>query len=360
MSTRQNNHQELPNAQRSMTSWWSSLVSGFAFAGIVVTGISCLASMHWAADLFAQFKLHWAAGLFAVLIFLAKLKRWRVFLICLVCFVLNFIPVFPYVSGTIGRLSGLSQGSQAVTASERPAKLKLISLNVLTRNREYQSVVDFLNAEQADFVVLLEVNAAWKTMLKPLNSTYEYSRFETREDNFGIAFLSKHAWSEIEVFESMALKLPSIDATFERLNLSGSPGGSDSSLKNTVLTKPLRIIGTHPIPPLGQRESSARNEQLVNVAGRFDSESNNIMAGDFNLTPWSPVFADMLSTGNLRDAAIEFGLEPTWYVFPTWMGGLKIDHVLVGPGIAVTRHRTGAEVGSDHRAVIVEFGFETR
>ena len=325
-------------------SFISNMIAGCGLIGVVVTIVSMMATQHWVADLFAQFKLHWAFGLFVVLIGLAILKRWRMFLVCFVALVINAIPIWPYMVGPLVRVSGIeSQASSDDSLQE--ARFRIISLNVLTRNGRYQSVIDLLRAEQADFVILMEIDAAWKKALEPLNDVYEFTRFETREDNFGIAFLSKHAWSSIEVFPSQTLQLPSIDVRFDAAD----------GLASFDLPKPLRIIGTHPIPPLSQGNTRARDEQLQNVAGRFDSSSFNVMAGDFNLAPWSPVFADILSTGDLQDASVAFGVAPTWYVFPTWLGALKIDHVLHGPDVLATGHRVGMDVGSDHRAVVVDF-----
>jgi endonuclease/exonuclease/phosphatase (EEP) superfamily protein YafD len=79
------------------------------------------------------------------------------------------------------------------------------------------------------------------------------------------------------------------------------------------------------------------------------------MVGDFNLTPWSPVFDAVLSAGQLNDTGMGFGVRPTWYVFPTWAGGLKIDHILSSQNIAAVNYRVGPDVGSDHRAVILDF-----
>ena len=315
-------------------SLFSSLIVGFVVAGLFVTIVSCLANLHWVADLFAQFKLHWAMGMLGLLFMLACFRRWRWFIACLVGLIVNLIPVWPY-------LLPLESKLDAKPAAVTEAGFRLLSFNLLTKNRRYEEVVEFLEKEQADFVILLEVNAAWKSVLSELNGSYKFTQFETREDNFGIAFLSKHAWSNMEVFYSQSLQLPSIDAQFEQLN-------------GVALSKPLRIIGTHPIPPMSHLQFSARNEQLVNVANRFDDKAQNVMAGDFNLTPWSPVFSEVLTAGKLQDSARRFGVEPTWYVFPSWIGGLKIDHVLTGAGVEAVRHRIGPEVGSDHRAVVVD------
>jgi endonuclease/exonuclease/phosphatase (EEP) superfamily protein YafD len=81
-----------------------------------------------------------------------------------------------------------------------------------------------------------------------------------------------------------------------------------------------------------------------------------IVAGDFNCTPWSPLFADLLAATGLHDSALGFGTWPTWYssLLPL---GIKIDHVLVAHGVAVRNHQVGHDVGSDHFPVIVDLAY---
>ncbi|MFT5301964.1 MAG: endonuclease/exonuclease/phosphatase (EEP) superfamily protein YafD [Mariniblastus sp.] len=317
-----------------------TLVVGVAMGGIVVTLMMAIAERHWLADLLVQLRVQCAIGLGAVAILLVLLKSWRWLGVCLIALLINLIPIWPYY---LDSHVGSPRSSQATSSTSRPLRLRILSLNILTKNHRYGQVLDLIEAEAADFVVLLEVDASWETVLQPLSDLYPYMRFESRQDNFGIALLSKHAWSSLEVFHSEELQLPSIDAQFDALE--GFP----------PLGQPLRIIGTHPIPPLGRASTEARNGQLLRVAKRFGGETDNLMVGDFNLTPWSPVFDAVLSAGQLNDTGMGFGVRPTWYVFPTWAGGLKIDHILSSQNIAAVNYRVGPDVGSDHRAVILDF-----
>ena len=118
---------------------------------------------------------------------------------------------------------------------------------------------------------------------------------------------------------------------------------------------------------MDQGRWEARNEQLFNIAARFDENTCNVMVGDFNLTPWSPNFQKVVAAGNLTDASKKpsgptpgltlSGLTPTWYGFPTWIGGLKIDHALVSNEVSVEDLEIGPDVDSDHRALILDFSF---
>ena len=81
-----------------------------------------------------------------------------------------------------------------------------------------------------------------------------------------------------------------------------------------------------------------------------------MVLGDFNCAPWSPHFRRLCGGAKLRDAARGSGFAPTWYPSRVPIG-IPIDHVLVGPAVAVEEHRVGPALGSDHRPVLVDLRF---
>ena len=330
----------------------STTVTTLGLCGWSVTGISFVARWNWIADLLSQLKMQSAIGFFIVLILAVCVRKWGWAVACGIGLIVNVFPFWTYASPLYCSWNSVLvapdiESTESVSAIKN---LRLLSLNVLSSNRQFAEVTRFIEAEDADFVVLLEVNTAWKQNLQPLESTYEFVKYETREGNFGIAFLSKHPWASIEVFESQPRGLPSIDVRFKTLNWEES----DRSLER-VGHYPLRIIATHPVPPIGESNWNARNEQLFNIARRFDKSTANIMVGDFNLSLGSPFYSDILDAGGLRDGGNGFSLAPSWYVFPTWAGGLRLDHAWVGRGVIPVLHRIGPNVGSDHRPLTMDF-----
>lgn len=327
-----------------------------AAVGLIITLISLLGRSYWVFDLFAQFKVQWSVGLLIAGFCLALFRQKGWVLACLVASAINAAPIVPYFlpsgpSVSASRANGPDSGQDLHWSAK---SIRLLSLNVLTSNRRFEDVLSLIESKDADLVVLLEVDQAWETALQPLFSQYPHRHLEARADNFGIAFLSKHAWSDLAVFNSKHLQLPSIDVRFAHHD----PEFADGIAEGRNSRRPLRIIATHPIPPISRSHWHARNQQLISSAERLDTASANIMVGDFNLTPWSPFFADVLKTGGLRDSALGFGVDPTWYLLPTWMGGLKIDHALIGPGVQATHYQICPDVGSDHRALVVDFQLE--
>ena len=87
---------------------------------------------------------------------------------------------------------------------------------------------------------------------------------------------------------------------------------------------------------------------------------HTIIAGDLNITRWSPWFEVLTGAGGLRDGQEGFGLQTTW---PSRMGrwfGIAIDHTLVSSSIRVVNRTVGPNLGSDHYPVVTTVEFPAR
>lgn len=315
----------------------SSFLLSFFKTGAVIgaTGVllGFLGRQHWLLDMMAQLRVQWAFGLLALLFLFGFFRQKKWMLICLVILGWNTVPMWPYITGWFGQ-------SGTVAHNETAQELRLMSFNVLTHNHKKAEAISAIKSAAPDVLLLMEVDAKWENAVRAaLSSDYPHMAFQAREDNFGIALLSKTPWDQLEIYRSAPRDLPSIEATFKSKN-----------------SKLLQIIGTHPLPPLGHRNWDARNVHLVEAAQRV-GKGPTIMIGDFNLTPWSPIFKDVVKSSRLKDSGKSFGFTPTWDVFPSLLGGLKIDHALVSEDINVTALNVQKIDGSDHRALILDIQY---
>lgn len=304
-------------------------VASIAAAGLLgVALVSLLAPWWWFADILIQFATQLLIALAIMLALCLVARQWRLSLAFLVGMVVTGWPLAGYL---------WPGGSEEAT----PDDLRLMSFNVLTINHEFDKTLELIESEDPDIVLLYEIDPWWEEELAVLTDEYPFHVFDTRGDNFGIVALSRVPGSKVESFTTNPIGLPSASIRFD---------DGDT---------PVHIVGTHPVPPLGSKKSSERNEQLLAVADMVDQSTDaRIMAGDFNVTPSSPWFGETARRAGVDDAAKGFGLPRTWGAFPSYLGGIKIDHVLVGPQIKVVDHRVGPDVGSDHRAIIVDFRIE--
>ncbi len=214
---------------------------------------------------------------------------------------------------------------------------RAVSANILTSNQETQRFQDFVRSTNPDLVVVLEINLRWAEALLTLDKLYPYSIIEPREDNFGIALLSRHPISSHRVEQLADSRVPTIIATIDL------PGQS------------LNVIGTHPEPPIGPRRAAFRNAQLDAIADVVSQTTRPVIVlGDLNASPYSPQFQELLQRSGLRDSRQGFGVLASWPNRP-WVLRIPIDHALLSPDLTVTDRYVGPNIGSDHRPIVVDF-----
>ena len=121
------------------------------------------------------------------------------------------------------------------------------------------------------------------------------------------------------------------------------------------------IYAVHPPTPRSIDQWQVRNQQLEWLAGAslaLDADRPRIVLGDFNTPPWSFLFTDITTTGQLHDAGGGGLREPTrqpMLAAPllAWLGA-PVDHVLVSHDITADRFAVGHSVYSDHLPVIAD------
>ena len=98
-----------------------------------------------------------------------------------------------------------------------------------------------------------------------------------------------------------------------------------------------------------------RDGQLRDAARHAaDLGARTVLIGDFNASPWSPIYDNVLEISDMRDSRRGFGVQATWIArFPAFLR-IPIDHAFVTPDVEVIDRRVGPYVGSDHRAVVLD------
>lgn len=215
------------------------------------------------------------------------------------------------------------------------ASLTLASVNVLSSNREFARVKDWISTSNPDVLAVLEVSPYWAENLKSL-AEYPHQKIVSRPDNFGIALLSKFPLDAVEVLQTPWLlgSTPSISAVVQ------SPEHG-----------PFRVLATHPVPPVSAEALRARNAQVVHlarVAAAYPGPS--VLMGDFNATPWSSAILLARQQG-LHPVS---GTQPTWPAKKLPTALIPIDHILANGAVTRVGAAVGPGVGSDHFPVLVK------
>ncbi|MEZ5964922.1 MAG: endonuclease/exonuclease/phosphatase family protein [Planctomycetota bacterium] len=281
-------------------------------------------NVHWTLDLLSHFRLHFALSL-ALASVLCLFVRARVAAVvaagCLAVQVGTLLPFFL---------------RPELAQADVGTRWRLLLCNVHTSNRDFAAVRSLLLQEDPDLVVLQETDRRWLQALADLQGRWPYRVESPRDDNFGIAVWSRYPLRGARLVNFGGAGLPSVVTDVLR--------GADV----------LSLVATHAIPPVGAVRTRLRDEDLMEAARCAASQPGPVLlVGDFNTTPWSPVFRQMLAKACLRDSAEGFGLQATW---PSRLSvlGIPLDHCLCSAGVRVLDRRVGPHVGSDHRPLVVD------
>lgn len=240
------------------------------------------------------------------------------------CLLINGVALAPYY---------LERPAQASVSTD--GSIRVLLMNVFTRNRHFDEAATIIENADADVVALLEVDTDWLNALLPRLARYPYHVEQPRTDNFGIALLSKFPF----------------EGTVRRLEPDQPP------IISAHLAHPsgvIHIVAAHPTPPRTAEGYHLRNRQLESLATLIRTGPQPaLLLADLNLSMWAPHFRRLLASSGLTDTRRAFGLLPTWpaQFFPL---STPIDHCLATTELTPTSLRSITIPGSDHRGLLLE------
>ena len=290
--------------------------------GLTLTGF--LGQLAWFLDLTSHFRPQYAALL--ALSSVAALLR-RKARLCLIYGAFATLNVGIVIA---------SVGGAPAAGVKTDETLRVVLLNVHTANQRFDRVREYLRGSKPHVAVLEEVDARWMEELAELRGLFPHQISEPRDDNFGIAMLSRLPLRHASIVELGEAGVPSLTARVE------------------FFGRLVTLLGTHPLPPVGARYTQLRNEQLSAVAAFVEQlEPPVVLLGDLNVTPWCNDFRRFVRASKLKDGFAGIGLHATWPA-RMWPLRIPIDHCLVSADLRVTRKEVGPNVGSDHLPLFVD------
>lgn len=275
----------------------------------------------WPFELFAHFRAQYAAlaALLAVILFLLDRRN-----MAMIATILVIFHALPAMQKTVA--------DEPVEACRGP-EVTVITANLQYSNLDTEAFRAWMAANPADLVVLQEVTSGWYEALQAIEG-YPNRELLVREDPYGLGVLSR--W-------------PLDSVTWQDFAGDGLPSVSGSV---AVDGQPLRFLGLHTHWPVLPDLARQRDHSLDRAAAFIRSGDGPAVAlGDLNLTAYSPVFGRFLASAGLEDVMHGAHWRPTWMA-GFWPLALRIDHVLVTPGVCVEHAEVGPAIGADHRPVI--------
>jgi endonuclease/exonuclease/phosphatase (EEP) superfamily protein YafD len=294
------------------------IVAALAVAIAVVSLAAFFGNLWWVLDLGAAFRpqltLLLLIGCGVLLI-----GRWqRLALVIGLVMLLNLVTVIPvYLPGT------------RATDSD----LRVLSFNVMASNENYEEIISFIRASEADVVVLHEASRPWEEALARADLGYK-------------VWMNRHP---DDIFSSMVLAAE--DASVESFGFRFR----DPRAVAIRLASGVSVLAVHPLSPQGPERSHLRDQQLA-WAGSWVREQAGpvVITGDFNASPYSYPYRRLLAETGLLDSIRGFGLELSYPArFPALLQ-VSIDHLLHSEHLAVVDRRLGPALGSDHYPLTVD------
>jgi endonuclease/exonuclease/phosphatase (EEP) superfamily protein YafD len=291
---------------------------------IGATVLALGARFWWIFELATHFRVQYLAAAAALLALLVARRQYRWAGALALASVLNMVPVLPYLSLT-----------PTAAAYSPGAPLKILAVNVSHGDFSAARLLEIQREAAPDVLIVVEFTAHAERLLGPtLDADYPHSLKLPARRRDGIAMWSRHPFATVERVQ--------LDRTTAIEGKVMAPGGA------------FTVLGVHLSAPMRPRRAADRNRELDLLAERLASVDGPIVvAGDFNITPYSPFFTDWLSDTGLVDARRGRTISISW---PTLLPilGIPIDHCVVSDEFAVIAHRRLPDFGSDHYAILAE------
>jgi endonuclease/exonuclease/phosphatase (EEP) superfamily protein YafD len=308
----------------------------------LVAAVPCnlFARLHPALDLTTHASVHlWLlCGLFLILAWITP-KRFR----SLPSFRLSRIVRLALLLASFLYLTAVVQPWKLIPyASARQAEsggIKVLSWNILLVNDKPDEVVKIVVDQKADIVILMEVNMPMGKKLEAIRDEYPSFYWQPAWNSGGTIILSK---------------IPGTTFSEKPLESIGNLA-IDIRVPQTAQSSAYRMLAVHTFSPVTFNRAWWRDKQLAKIRDWLtEAKEPRCAIGDFNTTPWSPGFHDLIRDPEIVDSRDGFGLLATW---PSHLGpfAVPIDHALVNRSARVLDRQVIADApGSDHRAIVVQ------
>lgn len=322
------NHQplakSLPTNITTLNSFFLLLIDTCCLILLIVSLVGFFGRFHWVVDLLNHTRPYLlAGGVLAVvlaLVFNQQIGLYAALASCLI----NGVIVGPYLIPSMPSGPAASDG------------YTLMSANVMYGNRSPQNFLNTIRDVDPDILVLQEMSASNQHKAEQLWDQFPYASAQPNGGSLEVLVFSKLPFDSVKYI------------------VGDKPWRSEAEIQMTIDSRPITLLAIHPKAPVSAKRFARRNQELDQIAQRVSTvESPLIVAGDMNITPWTPIFRTFLRQAGLSDGRRGFGLNFTWA--PDNLPKLiPIDQVLYR-GVNIHSFTSGANTGSDHLPVIVEF-----
>ena len=309
------------------------LISLSKLAGITLTLLTLLAfasTLNWRFAMLAHLRPHFALGFVAVLVVLTFGRMYRLaflFVLPLIANLSFFVPL------------GFGDGTRLTPDP-------VLSITHINLDYDKVGALNLVAAMRSDVIFLQELTPTVADEIAERMPNYRVAAELPVWTTHGSAMLVREDW-EGEVISTDFIYFPG-DQTRPLL---------ETTIQ--VANQPIAILNLHVIRPRDtgtNRVLEASFDDVINWVQQAQvAEKEVIVIGDFNSTPWSHPFQNLLTKASLKNAQQGYGLRSTWpAALPNFLR-LPIDHAVHSAGLHIVDHQIGRNVHSDHLPLTVTF-----
>lgn len=222
-------------------------------------------------------------------------------------------------------------------------RLSILTANVLTPNRQAETLLNLVQRYSPDILVTLESDQWWQDQLDVLEAAMPYCMKCPLDNLYGMHVYSKLALDEKDISYLVEDEVPSMHA-----------------LVTLRSGDAVRVHFLHPAPPspTENEESGQRDAELVIVARSVaDSDQPVVVTGDLNDVAWSRSTRTFRKLSGLLDPRVGRGIFNTFHArfpFLRW----PLDHLFHSHHFTISSIERSPYFGSDHFALYSVLAFE--
>lgn len=318
------------NLKKELSLSGENLAKALSIILLSAVCLSFLAPYHWLADLFSHFLIQYMIGAVVLGCFYACTRKWIMAAIMLAVLISGAVELYPHNRTADGELL--------------PQHITIMQYNRLVSQTKHDDLRDYLQSAAVDVVILQEASAGLNSVLSKLSHKYPYRIVQTRGHAFGMVILSRY---KIGHYEFIPLNGELLNNFIIR-----------AEIYIPHHTESLVLYALHALPPMESIAWQERNDELARTAALVHEDNSRfiIMAGDWNITPYSPFFKDVLKVTELNHTNTGFYPPVSWpSIFKLPLFQIPIDHILFSPSLKMIEKKTGPSMGSDHYPLIADF-----
>lgn len=307
--------------------------------------VICLGGDRWWPATFLLFAPRWLAAL--PLAVLLPLAVWR-----------NRLALFPLLAGgavVLGPFMGL-QFNPGASGHPGGRTLRVLTCNVEGGSFDAKVLAALIDGTGADIVALqecpreidLKLALPPKWQVSQSGQLAVISKYPLESPKTVQAMHPPHKWPRTCLLQCV-VRAPGGDLVFNSIHLPSPRYGLQTLLDRHTLVAPSRkgLL----VQETAQRRQTAREVQRIVASSTLPT----IVAGDFNMPVDSSIYRAVW--GGYQNAFSAAGCGYGWTQRSSVRGlpiPVRIDHVLVGGGLAARGCQTGAAVGSDHLPLLAD------